>query len=245
MRNIIIFGGSGLVGNSIKDLFLDNQYQVINIDIKDEINNHPNLIHIKYDLSLISTVEQLSDLLKEYLNNCRGLINCTLLPYPEFDVKNLSKENLYEACSSLLVLDFFISTLAVNYAQDKSINSLLSVILISSVKASIPPKFRHYENTNGMNSSPFYGTMKAASLMLIKHFASAYRDLGITFNAIAPGGVNGETHSKTFLDQYRKSTSNVGLIDPQYIALAAKYIVDSGPAVNGSSICVDSGWSCD
>ena len=62
-----------------------------------------------------------------------------------------------------------------------------------------------------MGSSPFYGSMKAASLLLIKHFASAYRNLNITFNAIVPGGVEGEKHSNLFLEQYRESTSNIGL----------------------------------
>ena len=94
-------------------------------------------------------------------------------------------------------------------------------------------------------TSPFYGSMKAASLMLIKHFASSYRDLNVTFNAIAPGGINGEKHEEAFLKRYRESTSNVGLIDPTFIALAAKYIVESGPYLNGTSITVDSGWSCD
>ena len=245
MQNIIIFGGSGLVGNAVKNLFLENEFRVINIDIKEDKNNHPNLIFIKYDLSLITSVEDLFNLVRDYLVNCRALINCTLLPYPEFNIRKLSKANLLEACSSLFVLDFLISSLAVNYAQEKFLKSCLSVILISSVKATLPPKFRHYNNINGMSSSPFYGTLKAASLMLLKHYASAYRDLNITFNAIAPGGVDGELHSKVFLKQYRQSTSNIGLIDPKYIAISAKYIVDSGPAINGTSICIDSGWSCD
>ncbi len=245
MQNIIIFGGSGLVGHQVKNLFLNNEYRVINIDIKGDKTKHQNLIFIKYDLSLIESVEDLYNLVKDYLPNCRALINCSLLPYPEFNIRKLSKANLLDACSSLFALDFFISSLAVNYAQEEFPKISLSVILISSVKATFPPKFRHYNNINGMSSSPFYGSMKAASLMLLKHYASAYRDLNITFNAIAPGGVEGESHSETFLKQYRKSTSNIGLIDPKYIAISAKYIVDSGLAINGTSICIDSGWSCD
>ena len=85
-----------------------------------------------------------------------------------------------------------------NFAKKRIKKSFIAVILISSVKALYPPKFRHYVDTKGMKSSPFYGSMKAASLMLIKHFASEYRDLNITFNAIAPGGIEGENHSNEF-----------------------------------------------
>ena len=245
MQNIIIFGGSGLIGSSIKKLFLESKYKVINIDIKDDKTKHPNLIFLKNDLSLISSVEEILILLEDYMEDCAALINCTLLKYPKFDLSKFSKSDLLESCSSLLALDFLISSMAVNYAMHNSTKSYLSVILISSVKGINPPKFRHYKNISGMSSSPFYGCMKAASIMLIKHFASAYRDLGITFNAITPGGIEGEKHSELFLAQYRQSTSNIGLIDPNNIAVTAKYIVDSGPSLNGTTICVDSGWSCD
>lgn len=245
MKSIIVFGGSGLIGTQIKKIFLENSYKVISFDIKQDHDPHPNLVFIKYDLSRISSVGELLSLVEEHMKDCFALINCALLPYPEFNIETFKKVDLTNACSSLLALDFLICSLAVNYSNKKPINEFLSVILTSSVKAIYPPKFRHYKNISNMGSSPFYGSMKAASLLLIKHFASAYRNLNITFNAIVPGGVEGEKHSNLFLEQYRESTSNIGLVDPKYIALSAKYIVESSPSLNGTSICVDAGWSCD
>ena len=245
MKSIIVFGGSGLIGSQIVNLFLKNSYSVINFDIENKLQSKKNYKYEYCDLSLISNVQELFNIVEKYMNGCVSLINSSLIPYPDFNIKSLSKSEITHACSSLFALDFFICSLAINYAVEKSPNKNLSVILTSSVKALYPPKFRHYKDVKGMSSSPFYGSMKAASLMLIKHFASSYRDLNVTFNAIAPGGINGEKHEEAFLKRYRESTSNVGLIDPTFIALAAKYIVESGPYLNGTSITVDSGWSCD
>ena len=243
MKSIIVFGGSGLIGTQIKKIFLENSYKVISFDIKQDHDPHPNLVFIKYDLSRISSVGELLSLVEEHMKDCFALINCALLPYPEFNIETFKKVDLTNACSSLLALDFLICSLAVNYSNKNHTNFFSNFDLFS--KAIYPPKFRHYKNISNMGSSPFYGSMKAASLLLIKHFASAYRNLNITFNAIVPGGVEGEKHSNLFLEQYRESTSNIGLVDPKYIALTAKYIVESSPSLNGTSICVDAGWSCD
>ena len=87
--------------------------------------------------------------------------------------------------------------------------------------------------------------MKAASIMLIKHYASAFRDINITFNAIAPGGINGEEHDQSFLTEYRKSTSNIGLIHPEAIASSVSWIISNGTSLNGTIVNVDAGWACD
>lgn len=245
MKSVIIFGGSGLIGSQVTKFLLEKSYQVINFDIKENKKRIPNLIYKRFDLSSINSVQDLYEIVKNYLPKCCAIINCTLIPYPEFNIESLTKSDLNKACSSLLSLDLFICSMLINYAKTRVEKSFIAVIIISSVKALYPPKFRHYKDIKGMQSSPFYGSMKAASLMLIKHFASEYRDLNITFNAIAPGGIEGENHSSEFIKRYKESTSNVGLIDPSYIALAVNYLIESGLYINGTTITVDAGWSCD
>ena len=110
------------------------------------------------------------------------------------------------------------------------------VVNISSVGA----------RTGGYATSGVYNTTKAGLISFSKYIARHYGPMGITANAIAPGGIRTEMMKHLTEDQFEeyRALIPVGhLGTPQDVAEAARFLVsDEAAYINGVTLDVNGGW---
>src|SRR4051812_15498450 len=74
-KNIIITGGSGLLGRSIVEHLLNEGATVINIDLNGTINENPNLFFYKCDILNENELNTIFDNIKGRFKTIDGLVN--------------------------------------------------------------------------------------------------------------------------------------------------------------------------
>ena len=117
-----------------------------------------------------------------------------------------------------------------------------SLVHISSIQGVRAPKFDHYESTN-MSSPVEYAAIKAGIISITSWLAKYYANRNIRVNCVSPGGIL-DKQPKTFLEKYRNSCCNIGMLQPEHIAASVAYLLSSDSfAINGQNIIVDDGWS--
>ena len=118
-----------------------------------------------------------------------------------------------------------------------------NLINISSIQGISAPKFNHYEGTS-MNSPIEYSAIKSGIISITKWLAKYYSNKNIRINCISPGGIL-DNQPKAFLDKYRSSCSNIGMLSAEeHISGTLVFLLsDLSKAINGQNIIIDDGWS--
>lgn len=117
-----------------------------------------------------------------------------------------------------------------------------NTINIASIQGVSAPKFEHYQGT-AMNSPVEYTAAKSAIISISKYFAKYLKGKNIRVNSISPGGILND-QPKIFLEKYKSTCLNKGMLDPADLVGAVKFLVsDESKYINGQNIIVDDGWS--
>ena len=101
-----------------------------------------------------------------------------------------------------------------------------------------------FEHSQAQMHSPIeYSAIKSGVISITKWLAKYYADANIRVNCISPGGIlDGQPHS--FLNAYRSSCTNIGMIGADQVAAMALFLLShTSTAVNGQNFVVDDGWS--
>ncbi len=100
--------------------------------------------------------------------------------------------------------------------------------------------------TGGYAASGVYNTTKAGLISFSKYIARHYGPMGVTANAIAPGGIRTEMMQHLTDEQFEeyRALIPVGhLGTPQDVAEAAAFLVsDEAAYINGVTLDVNGGW---
>ena len=117
------------------------------------------------------------------------------------------------------------------------------LVHISSIQGICAPKFEHYQGT--MMTSPIeYSAIKAGVIAITRWLAKYHADQNIRVNCVSPGGVLDKQHNPEFLQRYRKSCTNIGMLSSDQVASAIVFLLSqSAEAINGQNLVVDDGWS--
>jgi len=117
-----------------------------------------------------------------------------------------------------------------------------NIINISSIQGISAPKFSHYEGTN-MDSPIEYTAAKTAIIAMTRYLVKFLKDKNIRINCISPGGIL-DNQPESFLEKYKDSCINKGMLDSQDILGAIKFLIsEDSRFINGQNIIVDDGWS--
>lgn len=117
-----------------------------------------------------------------------------------------------------------------------------NLVHISSIQGIRAPKFDHYTGTS-MTSPAEYSAIKAGVISLTKWLACYYKNKNIRVNCVSPGGIL-DSQPQIFLERYRNSCTNIGMLSAENVASAALYLVSNeARAINGHNLVVDDGWS--
>ena len=238
-KNILILGGSGLIGTQIVKNLVSVGYNVYVMDKKkNKYLTKKNLILC--DISKINLFNQKFDLLtkKEKIDT---VINLSYLKNKNWGKKFLKlkpndvKENLFLQLGTIIltsqkIIDYFINKKKGN------------LILFSSIQGISAPKFSHYNNTN-MSSPIEYSAAKAGIINMTKYIAKFCEKKKIRVNCISPGGVL-DNQPKKFIKRYKESCLSKGLLDSNDLNGIVEFLVsEKSNFINGQNIIIDDGWS--
>ena len=116
------------------------------------------------------------------------------------------------------------------------------LIHISSVQGVQAPKFDHYEGTQ-MTSPVEYAAIKSGIISITRWLSKYHANKGIRVNCVSPGGIL-DKQSEVFLERYRQSCTNIGMLHSDQVANAIVFLLSSSSmAINGQNLIVDDGWS--
>jgi len=116
------------------------------------------------------------------------------------------------------------------------------LVHISSVQGIRAPKFDHYQGTQ-MSSPVEYAAIKAGVISITQWLAKYHANQGIRVNCVSPGGIV-DAQPPEFLDRYRQSCTNIGMLTADQVAAAVVFLLSpQSIAINGQNLVVDDGWS--
>ena len=116
------------------------------------------------------------------------------------------------------------------------------MVYVSSIQGVAAPKFSHYEGTS-MTSPIEYSAVKAGIISMTKWLAKYYSGNNIRVNCVSPGGII-DNQSSQFLDRYRQSCTNYGMLSSGQVAEVITFLLSEASfAINGQNVIVDDGWT--
>ena len=88
-----------------------------------------------------------------------------------------------------------------------------------------------------------YSAIKSGIISITKYLSKYYKKRSLRVNCISPGGIKDDQPS-TFINKYRKSCTNIGLLSPDDITSCISFLLESGSkAINGQNLIIDDGWT--
>ena len=123
-----------------------------------------------------------------------------------------------------------------------SLSLSAAVTTISSIYGIRGPKVNIYRDSP-FELEPDYAYNKAASLGLMRFFASYYALDNIRFNSIVLGGV-ANNQDKSFVGHYSDRCPMGRLCTPSEVGPSVEFLLDpSCSYITGAELSVDGGWS--
>ena len=237
-KNIVIIGGSGLIGSQIIQKFKKNkEYNVINIDTKnkDKFNTYKGNI---------CSEKSISNVLGKIFKRFKKIHTVINLSYPKTknwgkSFENIKekdlKENLYNQLGSSIILAKVISKYFIKQKYG-------NLIFFSSIQGISAPKFEHYLNTD-MVSPIEYSATKAGIINITKYLAKYLKGKNIRVNCVSPGGILNK-QPKNFLKRYKNSCLSKGMLDSKDLIGIVEFLIsEKSKYINGQNIIIDDGWS--
>lgn len=189
MRNVLITGITGELGESICKLLVQNNFNVIgtynkNIDKKNELEHKYNIEIIRCDLTSLDDINSLVSYVTNKYEHIDILINNAAFYYDE-PIEEKTKETFMKVLDVNLVGPFLLSREIAKYMLDNKYGKIINVASTNGIDTYYP-------------ESIDYDASKAGLINLTKNLAKYYAPY-ICVNAIAPGWI--ETKDTLNMDE--------------------------------------------
>ena len=243
-KRIVIVGGAGRLGQIfVNELLRTNTVIVIDMCNKEawrklNIDSHG---FIETDINdPITLTNSISEIKRKY-----GQIDCVInTSYPRNkdygkSVLDVSLESFNQNINLHLGGYFHVMQRFTQLFIEQGYGNIINISSIQGISA---PKFSHYEGTN-MDSPIEYTAAKTAIIAMTRYLVKFLKDKNIRINCISPGGIL-DNQPESFLEKYKDSCINKGMLDSQDILGAIKFLIsEDSRFINGQNIIVDDGWS--
>ena len=189
MRNVLITGITGELGESICKLLVQNNFNVIgtynkNIDKKNELEHKYNIEIIRCDLTSLDDINSLVSYVTNKYEHIDILINNAAFYYDE-PLEEKTKDTFMKVLDTNLVGPFLLSREIAKYMLDNKYGKIINVASTNGIDTYYP-------------ESIDYDASKAGLINLTKNMAKYYAPY-ICVNAIAPGWI--ETKDTLNMDE--------------------------------------------
>lgn len=237
-KNIIVFGGNGLVGGQIvRSYILKKKFNFIIVDLKSKkkLKNFYN-----HNLNNFDRLGNLLKKIEKKHGKIHGAINCV---YPKrFQKKRLMEVNTRLFCEEIayhLGIYFNINKILSAYFIKKKTRG--TIINFSSIYGEFLPRFEVYSKTN-MTMPVQYMVVKNCINSMIKYFSKYLLKKNINFFTISPGGIFDKQNTK-FLENYNKHC-NKGMLNPQDLNGLIEFLLsEKSLKMRGNNFVIDDGYT--
>ena len=258
-KNIVIVGGTGLVGQEVCYALsnLGANISIFDIDKKKGKVLEKKITKSGYkakfyffDCTKKSNIKKIFQKIFKNKIFPDTLINCS---YPRtkdwknHNFKNISLNSYEKNISIHLNSYIWLSKIFAESLKQKNIKG--NIIHFGSIYGVLGQDLSVYKNTE-IKENLTYSVIKGAIVNYTRQMASYYGRHNIRVNAICPGGVYGPVQgvsskqSKKFLTNYSKKVPLGRLANSSEIAAVVAFLASPASSyINGSILMVDGGWS--
>ena len=239
-KNVIVTGGSGLLGKEIIKSLCKYGANVINID-KNSIDDK-NIYFFQCDLTDENQVISCIDEIINKFSVIHALVNNA---YPRTidwgnkfeDIEFTSwKKNVDMQLNSL----FLLTKIILNHMKN---NKKGSIVNIASIYGVVGSDFSIYENTDGMTSPAAYSAIKGGIINFTRYLSSYFGKYNIRVNCISPGGII-DNQNDNFIKNYSKRVPLKRLAKPDEIAPSVTFLIsDLSTYITGHNLIIEGGWT--
>ena len=245
--DILILGGSGILGKEVIKKLLENNLNVLNLDIKKIKISSNKYNFIKFNLATNNLLKNLKKLFKIY-SVPKIFIDCSYLHksiVKKSSFKNLKKSDFDKILKDWLSSELIVSNYILNSMKRRKIKG--SVILTSSIYGVVAQDPNVYKNT-GINESIAYSVIKSSINSFVKNAAVKYGQFGIRVNSICPGGIINNQDSnfknKIFIKNYKNKVPLKRFAKASEIANIYEFLaLEKSSYITGINLIADGGYT--
>ena len=250
---ILVAGAAGRIGRLIVDASLRAGARVMALDTDskglaalEQKYGTQRLAHAQMDLSQRASIETALATAEARFGHVDGAVN-TAYPRnarygrPFFDV---DYADFCENASLHIGGYFLFMQCCARYAVEQHPSRPFSMVNLSSIYGSLPPRFEIYAGT-AMTMSVEYAAIKAG-LEHMTRFVNAYikgRGAAFRANCVSPGGIL-DGQDQRFLASYSEHCMGKGMLEAVDVTGAILFLLsDASRYVVGQNVIVDDGFS--
>lgn len=238
MKNILITGATGGIGEAVAKKLFSEKYNLILLGrnenkLRQIANDLGDAVCIPYDLTKLHTVESVFELLRSKNIKLDGFVHCAGIA-PLMKIQENDIDIMLETFNINL---FSFIEFAKYFSLEKYSNDNSSIVAISSVTARV-----------AANRQTVYTSSKAALEQAVRCMSKEFMERKICVNCIAPGIVETEmfkslSEQSVTLREKSEKLCPLGVIPPENIADIVEFLVsEKSKYMTGSTIIADSGF---
>jgi len=240
-KNVVITGGSGLVGGAVIELFENAGASAFNADIQSGKSENA---FIEFDMADSANLKENVTKIWNRLGKIDIWINCAFPRAKGWrdDPDNISSEG-WDNNVAAHMGGYCRTTLEIaKLMKANKVNG--SIVNVSSIFAIVGHDFSVYEGTDIYPALP-YSAIKGGINSFTRYAASKFGKEGIRVNSISAGGVaNDAITNKKFISQFSKRTLLGRMALPKEIANPILFLASEDASyVTGTNLVVDGGWT--
>lgn len=249
-KNILIVGGSGLIGSTLVGELLASGANIISADKNTKLLNsqktllkkNKNYFSSSIDITNLESIKKTFEKSEKKFGKIDAVLN---LAYPKNsnfgkNFWDVTIDSFSENLSTHLGGYFLFMQQCAKYSIDK--NKSLSLINFSSIYGFKAPRFDIYEKTN-MTLPVEYAAIKSAILQLSLYVSAFTKNSKFRVNCISPGGIL-NNQEKEFVSNYNSFSRTKGMLDPEDLLGAVVFLCsDSSKFICGQNIVIDDGFT--
>jgi NAD(P)-dependent dehydrogenase (short-subunit alcohol dehydrogenase family) len=244
---IVITGACGLLGREFVKTCLQEGAIVVLADISKEAGlqslreiNNPNAFFEYADITNENSILSLINNCKNKFNKIDALVNNAYPRNNEYG-KKLEEVSLdsFNENVNLHLGGFFLCMKT--FSKFFSSQGFGNIVSMGSIYGVVAPRFEIYENTE-MTMPVEYAAIKSGIIHLTRYFDAYYKNRGVRFNALSPGGIY-NNQPEEFVHKYNTYSPMLNVTDlcPTLVYLLS----DESNEISGKNFIIDKGWSKD
>jgi NAD(P)-dependent dehydrogenase (short-subunit alcohol dehydrogenase family) len=248
-KNIVIFGGTGLIGQELVKTVLQNgaNVTVASRSVDKSVNGQldkrlrRNLATATLDITNSNSVDNFFQNLKTESCDIDAMVNCTLPIASGYGAK--LEEVAYEDFCNNVVAHlggaFLVCQKAAIYFTERGGGNIIN---FASVYGFLPPRFEIYKDSK-ITKEVEYVVCKSAIIQLTKYLAKYLKGRNIRANCVSPGGVI-DGHSEEFMAKYASYCMSKGMLASNDVTGTVLFLLsDQSRFITGQNIVVDDGFT--
>lgn len=236
VKNILLVGSEGLIGNALKRGLNKEFINVISADRK-ICNDKEDKRNINIDITNEKSIKRVFS----KIENINSIVICAYPKTPMLGAKldEVSYQDFCENISLHLGGFFNIMKIAGFYLKSRGGGSIVS---LSSIYSKNIPDFSIYEGTN-MTMPIQYAAAKAGIDQISTYFAKYFLKYNVRYNTVNPGGIF-DNQADLFVRKYSELCGHTGLLSPEDLMGIIKLLIDEkNRFITGQSFFIDDGFS--